>query len=590
MTPFEKLSERDIQLIEDYITAFASRDVGNLYDSNRRDLKVVLDYWNQSKEDLFNLLGQELIQKRLFVYKQNTDGLIMSFEQHHEDKPYKDFLNWWTWDIKHKASIKFEIEMASMNTYLSKYFYIEDAFTDKTLAENSYSGADYKVIFEDGTVFKVSTGMKPMKILHKFVEKFGTPKDEKMFEEFRIWHSQLLNQKTVDGELCLSIHPLDYFTMSNNDNGWTSCMRWADKYGNIEHGDYCAGTVECMNSPYIVVAYLNNPKHTYSLPSIGSNWEWNSKQWRELFIVRDGIINEIKAYPYQDENLTNGCITWLKELAGKNLGWTYDDEEVDVGQPIEKDDCVFYFEYLKSPYMYKDIGTLKKHIGRVNYDSLRDERKFHNSSITWRRNLDENKKHNFIDIPYGGVATCLFCGCEYEDEGYENALLCPNCEVIECCPICGEPLSGETFWIDELNSNICYDCYEDKTSTDSFSDEIHLYDNMDNIYLLLGYDSNEQPVYYDEVALCYQPEYNWSYQNVFKQAPISGNDYRNYVTLDMLNPEAAKDFCNAFNVWPRKFVFENQNMFIQSFLGNYIDEYDLYYDWNKQPLFPEDEE
>jgi hypothetical protein len=45
-----------------------------------------------------------------------------------------------------------------------------------------------------------------------------------------------------------------------------------------------------MNSPYIIIAYLHNPNHTFK---IEDDWEWNSKRWRELFIVQKGIINEI---------------------------------------------------------------------------------------------------------------------------------------------------------------------------------------------------------------------------------------------------------------------------------------------------------
>ena len=76
-------------------------------------------------------------------------------------------------------------------------------------------------------------------------------------------------------------------TMSDNANNWSSCMRWTDRSGGVDHGDYCAGTLECMNSPYIIIAYLHNPKHSFELSLYDCNdWQWNSKQWRELFIGR----------------------------------------------------------------------------------------------------------------------------------------------------------------------------------------------------------------------------------------------------------------------------------------------------------------
>ena len=588
MTPFEKLSEKDKDLIDDYITAFASKGDDSIIRYNHSDLNTILKEWNTEKKTLFKLLGEELIQRRLFVYKQNPEGLMKNFECHHDDTQYKSFIQWWAWQVKHKDTAKFEIEMPGRTLTFSKYFYIEEAFSDKSLAENSYPGSDYKVIFEDQSSFKVSSGMKPMKILHKFIEKFGTPEDEKMFEEFRIWHSQLLNQKTVDGELCLSIHPLDYMTMSSNNNGWTSCMRWSDKWGNIEHGDYCAGTLECMNSPYIVIAYLHNPKHTYSATTYGKvdRWEWNSKQWRELFIVNEGVISEIKAYPYQDENLTNGCITWLKELCNKNLGWEFEDEEIDVSKPIETADSIYYLDFIKPTYMYKDIGSLKKHAGRVNYNVLRDSKKIMRHQYNFnRRTEDNNKEDFFLDIPYGGVATCMWCGNYFDNEGYDNALLCPNCEYVKCCPICGEPIDSDSVYIDDVEDEICYDCYEDKTCVDSFSNESHLVDNMDSLCILLGYDENENPVYYDEWAYCYHSEDNWAYESVMTEAPKVEN-YHNYVTLDMIQPGHASGFANAFNIW----FGWNKSIDLMSWYSNCIDEYNLYYDWNKNPLFDENDQ
>ena len=38
--------------------------------------------------------------------------------------------------------------------------------------------------------------------------------------------------------------------MSDNNSGWESCMSWRN------NGCYRRGTVEMMNSPYVIVAYL----------------------------------------------------------------------------------------------------------------------------------------------------------------------------------------------------------------------------------------------------------------------------------------------------------------------------------------------
>ena len=90
------------------------------------------------------------------------------------------------------------------------------------------------------------------------------------FEDFRIKHSRILSEKEFIGRLSLSIHPLDFMTMSDNDSDWSSCMSWRTC------GSYRRGTVEMMNSPCVVVAYLSASK-----PMVldrGSHFKWNIKK------------------------------------------------------------------------------------------------------------------------------------------------------------------------------------------------------------------------------------------------------------------------------------------------------------------------
>ena len=580
-TPFTSLTDKDCDLIQEYIDRYAVSPDSNTYYAEIKPLETVLAEWNKAKnEALFKMFGGELILRRLFTYKQTSTGLAREIEHHYSESEPQAFHDWWNWSIKRNGNVKFTLDNTEgSSTELASYFYskfycIEQAFSYESLAANAYNGDDFKILFEDGTIFKVSTGMKPMKIIHKFVEKYGDSKAETIFENFRLWHSRLLNQKTVDGELCLSIHPLDYMTMSDNANGWTSCMRWSNKFGEVDPGDYRAGTIECMNSPYIIVAYLHNPKK----PLIHGNFEWNSKRWRELFIVNEGCISEIKGYPYQEENLTNGCISWIKELAQKNLGWTYNDEEVNMRDfYIIDDNNTIMFDFISSGHMYKDIGTLNKHAGRINLDVLRDTKKFHHWSMTTLKSIKEDA----VEIPYGGIGTCVYCGEELVP-GRDSSVLCGRCEMVDTCACCGEAIEGEDkYWIDELDDYICYDCYCDRCMPDSFSEESHLIENMTSIYLFLGYDYENRPVFYgDKVADCFEPENNYYYQKAVTQRPEYGWD-KHYITLDMVNTNNLNIFCDAFDIYPR-----DLNKFLDTCYGNY----DIYYDCNGKPLYDEEEE
>ena len=552
MSSYNCLTEKDKELIEDYISWFGPSNPDNMDWDNYAGLETVLHEWDKSKDTLLKLFGgKNLILHRPYTYKYNVEGLSREIAVAMEEKPFKAFTKWWNWSIKHNGAVKFDVVQNDERfSFYSKFHNIESDFDCMVLAENAYNGPDYKVIFEDGTVFKVTSGMKPMKILHKFIEKFGTPEDEEMFDRFRIWHSQLLNQKAVDGDLCLSIHPLDYMTMSDNNNKWSSCMRWTDKCGNAgDPGDYRAGTIDCMNSPYIVIAYLHNPKHPFELKN---GWTWNSKRWRELFIINDGSITEIKGYPYQDENLTNTCLMWLKELAYNNLGWTYDDEEVNMKNPIPiENGKSLYIDYIKPTYMYKDIGSLDKHAGRINKEVLITRYRYNPSYI--RHTEDQNLI--FINIPYGGTATCMCCGRERDDEEGDRNVMCPACEHMVTCSCCGEALfsDDEIYWVEDNDGPLCYNCYCDETIMDELTEEPHMSNNMTEVWLLLGYDKDKEPVWYrDKTVWVYDPDNNWEYQRMFTEAPKCYNSYmsgyREYVTTDMICDHKWADVMEVFGI------------------------------------------
>jgi hypothetical protein len=364
-----------------------------------------------------------------------------------------------------------------------------------------------------------------------------------------------LNQSYLDGTLSLSIHPLDFMTMSDNGGSWSSCMRWASSEDGGP-GDYRMGTVECMNSPYIIIAYLHNPNKKYDF---WQNWRndevysWNKKKWRELFIVQDGIISEIKGYPFQDENLTNTALMWIKELANDNLGWNYDDVEVNVAGEYNKDGNVNMFKIAPqySAYMYNDFGTLAKHRGRVNLDALkRRSQEASEISITEYQPRNSSTYHIIYSIPYGGKATCMCCGqpVPYYDNRTDT-VLCKDCESTDVCPCCGEYYSGEGYYVSSYEEPICYSCYEYECSRDDLSEDMEYGGSLVDIRLLLGNDSNGNPVFYDNIISTLDPESfdNMNYQRLFSDVPLRYQKHYEYVTekLGVLREKSFDWLCNA---------------------------------------------
>lgn len=285
----------------------------------------------------------------------------------------------------------------------------------------------------------ITSGAKVMKMLGKIVEaikdytKFcrhehlRTLDLSAAFEEFRLAHSLVLNQKTLKGKLCLSIHPLDYATASDNECGWSSCMSWQ------EEGCYRLGTVEMMNSPMVVSVYLASDK---AYMDMGGE-EWNSKKWRAWAIVTKDIILMNRNFPYENDELNHIALRWIKELAETNLSWQYE----------YSDKCFDEFNIIfETNYMYNDVCSDMPYVIRPNYNSRVDEY-----------------------INFSGKAQCMCCGDEiYFDEDnrddYAADLCCEECtgkERIRCC-VCGGIVCDDDIYYDDVGNAYCCDCYNDK--------------------------------------------------------------------------------------------------------------------------------
>lgn len=287
--------------------------------------------------------------------------------------------------------------------------------------------------------FTISYGMKLMKVYNKFATAFGIAG----FDEYAVAHSQILNTTNLKGTLCLSIHPLDYMTMSDNNSNWTSCMSWEGD------GEYRQGTVEMMNSDCIVVGYLES-----SAPMNILGAKWNNKKYRSLYCVNGDVIANIKGYPYKSLEIDKIVIDWLKELVEANTDIKYESDIIDFNSD-END----YFLDFHTHIMYNDCYSIKGcrtcHIGYVS-------------------NL---ASHNCY-VHYSGPDECMCCGAVgVMEECSESDLVCDSCDGYEYCDFCGDRCNfGEAHHIDGYS--FCSYCYDEAVAQDFFDETEHLENNM----------------------------------------------------------------------------------------------------------------
>ena len=287
---FEKLPENEKLLIEQYIDTYACDGKA----PRTATLEHILRIWDAEKRNLYEILGNEFIISKNISYEKDEEELTSEYGRmaYSDNSPTQIFRQNY---FKKINDLKIDY---SVYDGLGRLMWYEN------IIPNRYEGEAFSIPLPNGKKYVVQNGTKVMRALAKISSAFGI----EGFEEFRLAHSQLLNDKTIKGELCLSIHPLDYMTMSDNDCGWESCMSWEND------GEYKQGTVEMMNSPCVVVGYLTSSS-SYKF-GCDINDEWNSKKWRCLFIVDKDFIINIKGYPYENSNLVKASIIELAKLAG----------------------------------------------------------------------------------------------------------------------------------------------------------------------------------------------------------------------------------------------------------------------------------
>ena len=411
--------------------------------------KLLRPWEAAKKEYLYKMFGEQLILQKK-INKQTPAYLRVNYFEENITTQQGRFL----YDISHCLQ-------SVVENYIDHP--ISHIFLYPVLVRNIYEGPNLEIKYHD-EILRINNGMKIMKIIRKLMTlfNFDTPYYQDIFDEIRQLQSMANNKADFYGDLCISIHPLDYMTMSDNSCDWESCMRW-------NYGDYRLGTVEMMNSPCVVVGYLKSktpfyldgePRKQYFW-SNKKQYPWSNKKWRSLFVVTKDCIAAVKGYPYQSEELTDEILAWLKELAETNLNWKYDLGAVVTENNHHITDKatgeILYYDriHFETEFMYNDFYTLSEHSAYLN------------SSI----DLNE-------PIYYSGDAQCMKCGdiIDFEDRDYVEeggSLICGRClGTYRYCEECGDRLpADDDFWYytDNGEGPFCECCFNELTFTCPFT-------------------------------------------------------------------------------------------------------------------------
>lgn len=502
MSCFDKLTKEDIAFQE----AWLEETHGTDHMPWEQYLK---NYWAPAKDEyLTNLFDGNLIIKKSFVYKKSQQDIKELMSRNTDlrlecdcicnlfDKVINEYVNAVYKNHCEKArrsisfclryglvwGLDFELPPCETDTLLScePNINLEELITDcntfravtrivhsviynrEDFINNKYSGDDLKVWIKGANkFFRINNGEKPIRILttfFKFMQEiignsaYCSQALEEV-EQLRITISQELNTKESHGTLCLSIHPMDYMTMSDNGCDWSSCMRWRDG-----GGEYHAGTLEMMTSPYVVVAYLESANPWYPLAFYSPDWRrtpWSNKKWRELFIVTPNFMCGIKGYPYESETLDGAVMEILRGMQAAH-GAKFTEVTEVMGTPPMVDNISIGFS---TELMYNDT-----HYSAFTHYCYREgsEEEFKAKATSFKK---------FI-IHYGKGMHCIECGELRMGGGSEREdnLCCNSCRNLVQCACCGEMFDADG--MTEIGGEYyCEDCLSEHLVTSDITGE-----------------------------------------------------------------------------------------------------------------------
>ena len=215
----------------------------------------LFEEWLEAKRDFIEAFGGKFIVEL-------PGKVTFELSQEEKIKRVKDFLT--------------AVDCNYDNPDLARFIDIQKSgfYENKVIEDFEYNGE------------KIPKGMKVIKAF-KFFEK-----NPKKLENLQNAASMLIQEDKITGVLCLSVHPLDYISASENCHSWHSC--------HALDGDYRAGNLSYMVDKHTIMCYLRADNCDYILPDFPNEVPWNSKKWRVWIHLSDNwdIMFAGRQYPF----------------------------------------------------------------------------------------------------------------------------------------------------------------------------------------------------------------------------------------------------------------------------------------------------
>lgn len=404
------------------------------YSQNIENPKVnyLIDSWYEAKKDFIELFNNNLIYS-------TEEKITVDLSEDQKCDKIENFCN----------------QMLNTFPQYDKLIkFIKDNQKDffNNILSKSYKPTGYPVI---------PAGIKMSKAFKIFVHN----EDDLYFIQTAA--SRVIQESKITGYLCLSVHPLDYLSSSENNYNWRSC--------HALNGEYRSGNLSYMLDKSTIICYLSSGKDTI-LPRFPDSVPWNNKKWRMLLFVSDNrnALFAGRHYPFFSKAIMEEIrLKWAEVNSMQYEHWLISRRHPEDNWSHWHDDNFKKIEYQE--WGIRDNFSLNN-----RYIPIRDTICSMTDLIT-----DVDCPLHFNDlllsscyIPYycwffwnsqsihfsiGAKVKCLKC-----EDGYlwdHESMVCQDCledSGYIHCGDCGEIINiQDAIYIDNEDRYICQSCFDD---------------------------------------------------------------------------------------------------------------------------------
>lgn len=279
----EMLSQVDKEGLEHLIL-----HLSGISENSRINIREHLSNWAKNKSHLYLAFGKKLkLEKEIELdFSGNSTYikcLISNFYQEITQSKVKRFL---------KSCSNAEVVMNCLNRNVS---------------------------FEN---MKFRAGDKISKCIGKILDLYDITSAEK--DNVLIKFSMLIQSVKVKGSAVLSIDPVDYITMSENNSNWESCHSMS--------GCFRTGPFAYLQDGSTTISYVKPKDDCVFTYGDGKTLSYSNKNWRQIVLFSKELkyATQLRQYPYTSQANQSTVASIVMDVLNAKSGLDYQIHPIDV--------------------------------------------------------------------------------------------------------------------------------------------------------------------------------------------------------------------------------------------------------------------